>query len=227
MKKEEKLWDLKSQMLENIKASGGFVNCHGHFDKAYYITKDGLAQSMLTMEEKWLMSDNIKRTLTEEQIAERIRRVLDSQIAQGCTLTCTFVDAYEAVGHKAIDAALKVKEEYKEKITLLIATQPLGGLIDKKARDLYEAITAKADIPGGLPSEDRPNDMENLDYLFSIAKNLNKPVHVHIDQENNPNEKDTEKLIKAVKKHGYEGQTVAIHALSISAQSKSYRSEIY
>jgi len=31
-------WDLKTQMLEAIKAKGGFVIATGHFDKAYYIT---------------------------------------------------------------------------------------------------------------------------------------------------------------------------------------------
>ena len=220
-------WDLKTQMLEAIKENGGFVNCHAHFDKAYYITKEGLNQAMFTMETKWRMSDGIKRAASVEDIKIRIRTALDSLIDQGCKITCTFVDAYEAVGHKAIDAAVAVKEEYKDKITMLIATQPLDGLIDEKARALYEEITAKADIAGGLPSKCRPKEEEHLDHLFKIAKKLNKPVHVHIDQENNPNERDTEKLIAAVKRHGYQGRTVAVHVLSVSAQPKEYRKEIY
>jgi cytosine/adenosine deaminase-related metal-dependent hydrolase len=182
---------------------------------------------MVDMEAKWHMSDDIKRNSTQEEIENRIRTALNLLVDQGCKLTCTFIDAYEAVGHKAIDAALKVKEEYKDKITFLIVTQPLGGLVSKEARDLYEAITAKADIAGGLPSKDRPKDEENLDILFSIAKNLNKPVHVHIDQENNPNEKDTEKLVQAAVKHGFEGRVVAVHAISTAAQPKEYRKELY
>ncbi len=220
-------WDLKTQFLEAVKANGGWVNCHAHFDKAFYITKDGLDKSMLDMEVKWRMSDDIKRAATEEQIADRIRTALDMLIAQGTRATVSFVDAYEAVGHKAIDAANRVKEEYKDKITFLTITQPLGGLVDPTARALYEEITAKADIAGGLPSKDRPRDDENFDILFSIAKNLNKPLHIHIDQENNPNERDTEKLIKYTLKHGYEGKVTAIHAISVSAQPKEYRTEIY
>src|SRR3989338_8333136 len=150
-------WDLKTQMLEEISQNGGFVNCHAHFDKAYYITREGLDKSMVSMEEKWRMSDGIKRDSTVEDIKERIRRALDCLINQGCKLTCTFVDAYDVVGHKAIDAANAVKEEYKDKITLLTITQPLGGLVDEKARVLYEEIKAKADIAGGFPSKDRPN----------------------------------------------------------------------
>ena len=220
-------WNLKKQMLRAIEENGGFVNCHAHFDKAYFITRDGLDKAMVDMEVKWRMSDGIKLESTVEDIKVRIKRALDFLVKQGCKLTCTFIDAYDVVGHKAIDAANAVKEEYKDKITLLTITQPLGGLVDEKARVLYEEITAKADIAGGLPSKDRPHDLEHLDYLFEIAKKLNKPVHVHIDQENNPNERDTEKLIAAVIRHGYQNRTVAVHTISISAQPKEYRMKIY
>ncbi|MBI3573440.1 amidohydrolase family protein [Candidatus Kaiserbacteria bacterium] len=223
----QKPWDLKTQMLAAIRERGGFVNCHAHFDKAYYISKEGLDRSMLDMEVKWRMSDDIKRASSEEEISERIRRTLDMLIAQGCLSTCTFVDAYDAVGHKAIDAARKVREEYAGRIAVKLITQPLGGLVDASARKLFEEISAKADIVGGLPSKDRPNDDANYDFLFGIAKNLGRPVHVHIDQENNPDEKDSEKLVRAVQKHGYEGRTVAIHAISISAQPREYRREMY
>ena len=203
------------------------MSCHAHLDKAFYITKEELSRSMVDMEVKWHMSDDIKRNSTPEEVEERIRTGLDIFINQGSKLCASFIDAYDAVGHKNIDAALKVKAEYKDKIDFRLLTQPLGGLNDKAARDLYEQITAKADIAGGLPSKDRPNDDENYDHLFGVAKNLNKPMHVHIDQENNPNERDTEKLIKYTVKHGYQGRVTAVHAISVSAQPKEYRKEIY
>ncbi|MBI2888703.1 MAG: amidohydrolase family protein [Candidatus Liptonbacteria bacterium] len=220
-------WDLKEQLLAAVKAEGGFVNCHAHFDKAFYITKEGLDQSMVDMEVKWRMSDDIKRASSQEQIEERLRTGLDIMVSQGVKFTATFVDAYDAVGHKAVDAAVKVKEEYKDKITLVTMPQPLGGLVDPAARKLFEEIAAKCDVVGGLPSKERPKDEENIDIMFSIAKNLNKPVWAHIDQENNPNERDTEKLLKATVKHGYQGRVVAIHAVSTSAQPKEYRRDLY
>lgn len=220
-------WNLKKQFLETVKEKGGFVNCHGHFDKAFYITREGLDKSMVDMEEKWHMSDDIKKKSSEEEVTNRIKKALDILITQECKNTFSFIDAYSTVGHKNIDAAIKVQQEYKDKINFKTATQPLGGLIDSKERKIYEEVTAKSDVAGGLPSKDRPVDEKNFDYLFSIAKNLNKPIHIHIDQENNPKEKDTEKLIKYTKKYGYEGRVVAVHALSVAAQSKEYRKNIY
>lgn len=220
-------WNLREQFLAAVKAKGGFVNCHAHFDKAFYITREGLDQSMVDMEKKWFMSDGIKRSSTKEDIKVRIRTGLDILAAQGSTLTASFIDSYDAVGPKAMEAALEVKEEYKEKITLLTIAHPLGGLVDPAARKLFEEIAAKADIVGGLPSKDRPKDGENMDIMFQIAKNLNKPVHVHIDQENNPNERDMEKLLGYIKKHGYGPRTTVVHVISVSAQPKEYRLRIY
>ena len=222
-----KFQNLKEEMLDSINKRDGFVNCHAHFDKAYYIDRAGLEKSMVDMETKWLMSDNIKKQSTKEDTKQRIKKGLDELIAQGVKKCCSFVDAYDAVEERAIDAALEVKKEYADKINFLIATQPLGGLTNLKAIELYEKITTKADIAGGLPSKDRPHDDKHFDMLFNIAKNVNKPIHVHIDQENNPNERDTEKLIKHTIRHGYQGRVVAIHALSVSAQPKEYRKEIY
>ncbi len=222
-----KPWDLKTQMLEAIEKKGGFVNCHGHFDKAFYIKKEWLDKSDVPMEEKWQMSDNIKKIDTPENVENRIRTALDIFVAQGCKVTGSFVDAYEAVGHKAMDAMLKVREEYKDKIKVVLATQPLGGLVDTKARELFEAVSAKSDFVGGLPSKDRPRDEENFEFLFGVAKNLNKPLQVHIDQDNRPDERDTERLVAHTIKHGFEGRVVAVHAVSTAAQPKEYRKDLY
>jgi len=220
-------WNLKQQLFEAINQNGGFVNCHAHFDKAFIITKEGLDKSMVDMETKWHMSDDIKKNSSQDDIKQRISHGLDILIEQGIKRTVSFIDAYDAVQHRAIDAAVEAKQEYQDKIEFLTISQPLGGLIDQATRSLYEEITTKADIAGGLPSVDRPNDSQHYDNLFAIAKNLNKPVHVHIDQENNPKERDCEQLIEATIKHGYQGRVVAVHAISVSAQPKQYRQKIY
>ena len=80
-------WDLKTQMLDAIQEKGGFVNCHAHIDKSFYITKEHLADSMVTMEKKWNMSDHIKREDTEEDIERRITQALKLMYKQGVHMT--------------------------------------------------------------------------------------------------------------------------------------------
>ncbi len=221
-------WNLKQQFLEDVKNNGGFVNCHAHFDKSFYINRETLAESMVDMEKKWRMSDHIKMNDTQTDVEERISQALDMLISQGVTRTISFIDAFGMVGTKMIDAARAVQEKYKNKILFKTISHPIHGPATN-ADDLkiFEAVSEKTDIVGGLPSADRPNDKKHLETIFSIAKNLNKPLHIHIDQENNPNERDTEKVIEFVKKFGYQGRVVLVHAISISAQPKEYRSRIY
>ncbi len=221
-------WNLKQQFLAEVKNKGGWANCHAHFDKSFYINRETLAESMVDMEKKWQMSDHIKMNDSQFDVEKRIERALDLLIAQGVTKTISFTEAFALVGTKMIDAARIVQQRYRDKISFKTISHPIRG-VAKNIGDLkiFETVSERADIVGGLPSVDRPLDTQHLYIIFSIAKNLNKPLHVHIDQENNPNERDTEKVIEFVKKFGYLGRVVLIHAISISAQPKEYRARIY
>ncbi|PIR60826.1 MAG: hypothetical protein COU68_02180 [Candidatus Pacebacteria bacterium CG10_big_fil_rev_8_21_14_0_10_45_6] len=221
-------WNLKKQFLDAVQAKGGWANCHAHLDKSFYITRASLAESMRDMEVKWRSADEIKATDTQEQVEARISLGLDILIEQGASKTVSFVDGFSRIGTKAIDAARNVQKKYADNILFKTISQPIAGLTnDQTNLAAYEAVTEKVDIVGGLPSIDRPNDKKHLDIIFSLAKNQNKPLHIHTDQENNPHERDTEKVIEFTKKFGYQGRVVLVHAISISAQPKEYRTHIY
>ena len=50
---------------------------------------------------------------------------------------------------------------------------------------------------------------------------------MHVDQLNDPGQRDTELLINKTKEHGYAGKVSAIHCISLAAQPKAYREDIY
>lgn len=216
-------WDLKSVLLTKIADNGGFVNCHAHFDRAFTITFKKLSEANHLMERKWELVDEVKRKSSEEDYYERICRGLDLMISQGVKATCSFIDIDPICEMRALNAALKAKKDYAGKIEFRIINQTLKGVLDKKAREYIEKAIDKVDIIGGLPSRDRPYPDKHLDYLFGIAKETGKMVHMHIDQENNPRERDTELLLRKVIEHNLQGKVVAVHAISLAAQPPSYR----
>jgi cytosine/creatinine deaminase len=59
-----------------------------------------------------------------------------------------------------------------------------------------------------------------------LQKKYKKNVDVHIDQNNDPDEKDTELLANKVIEHGLEGMVNAVHACSLSAQEDDYMNEV-
>jgi cytosine/adenosine deaminase-related metal-dependent hydrolase len=170
------------------------------------------------MQKKWELYKYLKENYSHEDLIERISRGLDMMIEQGVTYCRTMVDSDNTVKLMPITAALEVKEKYKEKIHFEIGIQPLEGVLEKGARKYFVQACAKADFVGGLPSRDRPMPEKHLDFILQTAKDLDKPVDVHVDQENNPFENETELLALKTIEHGMQGRVAAIHAVSLSAQ---------
>lgn len=218
---------LKDSILTKIKQNGGWVNAHAHFDRAFTVNSKNLSHAHHLMEQKWTLADDMKKNSSEEDYFARIEQSVLCMIAQGVSATCTFVDVDPITQLRAIKAAVAVRKKYEKKITIKIINQVLKGVLDTQALQWAEKALEYVDIIGGLPSKDRPFQNKHLDVLFSWAKDTGKMVHVHIDQENNPKEHDTELLAKKTIEYGLEGKVVAIHAVSVAAQPESERKRIY
>jgi len=226
-KKAPAPWDLKSLFLQKVKAAGGFVNCHAHFDKSYLISEETLQQSHAPMEAKWDLYRQFKAQYTRKGLIQRITRAVEAMISQDIKHCRTHIDVDATVKLLPMEAALEVKAQYADRITLQLVAHPLHGLHDAEDRRWFEKGCQLADVIGGLPSRDRPYAGEHLDVLFSLAKKQEKPLDVHIDQENNPDERDTALLASRTIAHRYEGMVSAIHAVSLAAQSPADQETIF
>jgi cytosine/adenosine deaminase-related metal-dependent hydrolase len=205
---------------------GGFANHHGHMDRAYLISMETLKLGQIDMQKKWDIYKNIKENYTHAELVERISRGVESMIDQGATYCRTMVDADSTVKLKPIEAALEVKEKYKDRITFETSIQTLQGVLDADNLRYYEEACALADYCGGLPSRDRPHPEKHLDIILGVAKKLGKPIDIHVDQENNPLEDETELLADKVIEHGMQGMVYGVHAVSLAAKEPTDQERI-
>lgn len=219
-------YDLISLLKQKIEEKGGPVCCHAHFDKAYVITSETLEMTLDSMEVKWDLWKDVKAKYTPENLLERMCISAENMISQGAKFARTNIDVDSTVGLMCVEAALEVKNKYKDKIEIQICSQVLEGAMNPEAQKWIEKAAPMVDVLGGLPSRDRPHQGEHLDYIFSIAKDLGKTVDVHIDQNNDPDEKDTELLAKKVIEHGMQGRVNAVHCCSLAAQKDDYMMEV-
>lgn len=211
-------WDLQAEFMQMVANLGGFANYHAHFDKAYLISMENLRLGQVDMQKKWALYKHLKENYTFDDLVERIGRGVKKMIDQGATYCRTLVDADSTVKTLPVEAALEVKKRYKDEIRFEIGVQPLQGVLDDESRKYFIKACEMADLVGGLPSKDRPLPEKHVDILMSIAKDLNKKLDVHVDQENNPYESETEMLARKTIEHGLEGRVSAIHAISVSAK---------
>jgi len=219
-------WDLLSLLRKKIDEKGGPTCCHAHFDKAYVVTAETLQMTLEHMEVKWDLWKKVKEGYTHNNLVKRISLSAENMIRQGAKIVRTNIDVDSTVGMMCVEAALEVKDKYKDQIKIQICSQVLEGALNPKAQEWIEKAAPYVDVLGGLPSRERPRQGEHLDYIFSVAKKHNKTVDVHIDQNNDPDEKDSELLAKKVIEHGMQGRVNAVHCCSLAAQPDDYMLEV-
>ncbi|HSA07598.1 MAG TPA: amidohydrolase family protein [Candidatus Gastranaerophilales bacterium] len=218
---------LKDLIIEGINKKGGFVNTHAHLDRAYTVNLENFHLAKATLKEKWFLVDSIKRNSSVYQIYDRMSYALERMVEQNVQAVGTFIDVDEVVGDKCIKAAQLLKEQVSSDIQVKFINQALKGVINPESRKWFDLGAEFVDIIGGLPAKDEGHEEEHLDILMQTAKKYNKPVHVHVDQLNTASEKETELLAKKTIEHGLEGRVSAIHSISVAAQNREYRQELY
>ncbi len=211
-------WNMRLEFFQMVAARGGLAVHHAHFDKAYLISLENLRLSQVDMQRKWELYRHLKENYTHAGLTERITRGLQMMVDQGVTYCRTMVDADSTIGLMPVKAALEVKERFAGRITFEVGVQPLEGVLEPASRKQYEKACELADFCGGLPSRDRPTPEKHLDIILQIAKDQGKAIDVHIDQENNPQEHETEMLALKTIEHGMQGRVYGVHAVSLAAQ---------
>jgi cytosine/adenosine deaminase-related metal-dependent hydrolase len=221
-------WNLGLRFAQKAEELGGLACHHAHFDKAYLISMESLRLSQVDMQKKWDLYRFIKENYTLDDLTERISRGVEKMIEQGVTYCRTMVDADSTVKLLPIQAALKVKQLYRDRTSFRfeVGVQPLQGVLERESFTYFEQACEMADFVGGLPSRDRPQPEKHLDVIMDLARRLGKPVDVHIDQENNPLENETELLARKTIEYGLQGRVFGIHAISLAAKPEREQDRI-
>ncbi len=223
-------WNFQHLLVNEIKKNGGWVNAHAHIDRAFTITPESLdIYRKHTLEEKWDLVDAVKNA-SEDEYYRRISMGLELMISQGVTAVGSFIDIDPVAEDRAIKAALRAKEQYKDQIKMVTINQVLKGVIEPEARKWFDIAADYVDIIGGLPKRDERDHgkgEEHFDILLETAKKKGKIVHVHVDQFNTQTDKETEMLADKTIQHGMEGKVVAVHAISVASHPKEYREMVY
>jgi len=215
--------NLRDEIELKINKNGGWVNTHAHIDRAYSLNKQNVSYINSTLQEKWFLNDELKRTSSVNNIYDRMAYAVENMISQGVQALGSFIDIDEVIKDKAIKAAERIKDKFRSDIKIRFINQTLKGVIEKKAKYWFDYGSQFVDIIGGLPGKDKGREADHLDIVLGKAKELHKMAHIHVDQLNTAEENETELLAKKTIEHRMVGQAVAIHGVSIAAHPTSYR----
>ena len=230
----------EATFIARISEYGGYINAHLHLDRANTIERRYLEHASMDPFEASSYPLRVKQDLTgelhrelayqAEDLEKRMRDAIEMLIALNTRQAHSFIDATaDNVGLTAFDIAMKLKQEFKDKIDLRIGAYGIFGFRDSQPQrwEIFKEAAEKADYIGSLPErDDNPGHIgydEHLKRILKLAHELKKPVHLQVDQKNHPDENGTETLIQAVRWLGspkiYEKlpSVWAVHSISPSA----------
>ncbi len=238
------------QVLTHVYGFGGFHNAHAHLDRAWTLEDDYLSHIGTTPIEASSLPLSVKQNLvgnlhegcayTETNLRERMRRVIETQIAYGVTRIDTCIDAAPKLpeeGLLAIRVARELKREFAGRIGIRIAPNPIFGFKEGTGRwEVFEGAARDCDYLSLLPEKDDFDTLEDKDGKvgfrnhirmgLKLACELGKPVQLHLDQANIPGERGTEMLLEGLEWldqpviGGDEPAIWVIHMISPSAYSE-------
>ena len=225
------MFNPNNKLIEKIKQNGGFINSHAHFDRAYTVTEKNMEKVVnYHLFDKWEFVDKFKKNAEVSVYIDNMMTAIVQQIKYGVAGALTFVDIDSICGFKAIEAAQIVKKEAQSLgFELKLCSQALKGVVNPKENALLRKALEMnyIDVIGGLPRADCGFEQAHLDQILFLGKEYGKRVHVHVDQLNDPLEKETEMLALRTIHWGMEGKVTAVHGVSIAAHQKEYRQQVY
>lgn len=197
-----------------------FTDIHTHLDKAF--TYEQVPNYSGTLREAITNYQSALPSFTEEAMMERMRRLMDRAVSYGTGRMRTHINAGEdKAGNIALQAASKIKEEYRGILDLQIIamvgnmSQPLT-----KNTELQDVLLSNnIDGIGGAPhlSESCHEEIEDL---FAFASSRDLLVDLHADEQDDPEVRSISHIIKQVKKYDYQKKTTAGHLCSLSAMEE-------
>ncbi|MEI6970445.1 MAG: hypothetical protein WCL44_02925 [bacterium] len=230
------------QFSARVGELGGMFNAHLHLDRAGTLAKryweyaglDVLKTSYLPLIAKHGLIVKLHQGPAYEtgDLEARTNSFLDTMVAVNTVRADTFVDVTpDNVGMSALHAMLKTKRTRAHEIDLRIGAYSPFGYSDAdpgRWKLLVEGARI-ADFIGSLPEADDTDDYpekigidEHFKRMLLLCQELNKKIHLHVDQRNEPTEDGTERLIRAVRKYGAprspsgEPMVWAVHVISPS-----------
>ncbi|MCD4827318.1 MAG: amidohydrolase family protein [Acholeplasmataceae bacterium] len=211
--------------LEGKMVLRGFSDTHMHLDKA--LIGDKVINQSGTLEEAIKIMTSYKPTMSDDDIYERMKKVIDMAYDNGTRYLRTNIDIDEGIKLRSLKIIHKLRDAYKHKMVIESIAFPQDSFLgnEENFKYLEQALKQGADVLGGIPAYDL-DPRQHLKRLFELAKKYDVDLDVHIDETDNPNTLTIKDLISLTKTFDYQGRVTAAHCCSLASNDKEVVDQI-
>lgn len=206
-----------------------YVDSHLHLD--YYMVgkTDKAKNESGTLFEAIDIWNDFKKGTSKEEMKERIRAAVLECASHGTQYIRAQTDCTDP-NLTGIKAALEVRDELKDKITIQVVAFPQNGMYSykedgKTGRDLVEeALKIGADVVGGIPHNEWSRELgeKSIKEIVSLALKYDKLIDVHCDETDDPMARFVEVLNAEALIHDIGKRVTASHTCSFGSADNAY-----
>ncbi|MEQ6961441.1 amidohydrolase family protein [Staphylococcus arlettae] len=215
--------------LEGALVLPPYVDAHLHLD--YYFTGQNpqIKNTSGTLFEAIDLWNDYKKGTTKEEMKSRMRQAVNDVASYGTQYIRAQTDCTDP-NLTGIKAALEVRDELKDNITIQVVAFPQNGMYafeeqGKTGRDLIEeALKLGADCVGGIPHNEWSPEAgaKSIKEIVRLAIKYDKLIDVHCDETDDVQARFLEILNAEVMKQGYGNATTASHTCSFGSADDAY-----
>lgn len=206
-----------------------YVDSHLHLD--YYMVgkTDKAKNESGTLFEAIDIWNDFKKGTTKEEMKERIKAAVLECASHGTQYIRAQTDCTDP-NLTGIRAALEVRDELKDKITIQVVAFPQNGMYSyneegKTGRDLVEeALKLGADVVGGIPHNEWSRELgeKSIKEIVRLAMEYDKLIDVHCDETDDPMARFVEVLNAEALIHDIGKRVTASHTCSFGSADNAY-----
>jgi cytosine deaminase len=225
--------DLPADGTPSIDAEGRLVcpplvDCHLHLDASLTAGRPRFNESGTLIEGIHVWGE-LKETLTEDDVYQRAREVVEWSAAQGTLFIRAHADV-SAKNEVPLRGLLRVRDDMADLVTMQVTAFPQDGIYsDPRNEELLEhSLQLGADCVGGIPHYEPTSELglAEVHRVFDLAKQYHRRIDVHCDETDDPNSRFLEVMAHNTGAYDMVGRVTASHCTAMGSYEPYYSSKL-
>ena len=221
--------DLEPESRQSIDLGGALVTPalvepHIHLDAVLTVGEPRYNETGSLFEGIAIWADRVK-SLTVDDVKQRVRTVLRWQLANGVQCVRSHVDVCDPE-LKAVRALTELRKEIGDQITLQLVAFPQQGIMsfDDGENLMREAIDLGVDVVGAIPHFEltREYGEQSIKFAFALAANKGLRVDIHCDETDDDQSRFVEVMAAETIRLGMGGRVTASHTTAMHSYNNAY-----
>ncbi|MDJ0582309.1 cytosine deaminase [Crocosphaera sp.] len=201
-----------------------FLDSHTHLDKGHIWERSPNVSG--TFEEALnTVRKDAQNNWKSEDVYRRMEFGLQCSYAQGTIAIRTHLDSFGEQANISFDVFQELKDQWKNKLILqAVCLVSLDYFLTKEGENLADLVANYGQVLGGVAYMNTQLDQQ-LEQVFSLAKERNLDLDFHADETLEPNSICLKKIAETAIKYQFKNQITCGHCCSLSQQEPELRQE--